>query len=83
MARLGRAQPFKPLIQHYSFVQVQSAVWSAAGSGTAAFIDLALAAGVFAAAGSGDAAFTGSTGTNVIFLRSVQVNQAVNRSAVF
>lgn len=83
MARLGRAQPFRPLLRLWNYTQTQLTQAAFAGVGTLTLIGSSLGAGVLTAVGTGDASFQATTLPGATFLRTTMTNQTVNRSSVY
>lgn len=83
MARLGRAQPFRPLLRLWNYTQTQLTQASFTGVGTLSLIGSSLGAGVLAAVGTGNASLQATTPPGAMFLRTTMANQTVNRSSVY
>ena len=83
MARLGRAQPFRPILRLWNYTQTQVSQVSMAGVGALTLMGSSLGAGIFSAAGTSTSSFTATTPAGSTFLRKAMINQTVNRSAVY
>lgn len=83
MARLGRAQPFRPLLRLWNYTQTQLTQAAFAGVGTLNLVGSSLGAGVLNAVGTGTANLTATTPPGATFLRTTMANQTVNRSSVY